>query len=301
MNTLTDKKVNAKTSQEALESAKLNWKVRQSTVHYEGLNGFTALGNKKVNWRDDTGLALGVVGDGYTVLQNSDAFKFLDSVVGSMEAMYVNAGSFKQGAKIYVQAILPGYIRFDGVGGDDVGEKLLTFITSHDGSLPVSVLFTPTRIVCMNTLIMALDNGKRKTSLRHTSSLAIGLDNAKKTLGILNAQFSLLEEMSAKLIKTPFDEKQMPDLLNKTGLIKEKGNETSTRSLNIINEVLNKYHFGKGSDLSSAKGTAWGAYNAVSEYVDHFRTDNADKRAESALLGSGAEAKKRAFEVLMTA
>lgn len=276
----------------------LNWKVNQASVLFNDGNGLKACDSYRVNFREDTKHVLGMVSDSYKVLQNKEAFVFLDSLIGYSEAVYVNVGCFKYGAKVYVQAKLPGEIRFDD-NGEDIGEKYLTFVTSHDGSLPVSVMFSPVRIICQNTLLMALHNNVRKSSVRHTLNMAIGLNQAKETLGILNTQFNLLETLSRKMTHVAFNESAIPQLLVKNGMIpNEPAENRSTRASNIIEEVLAKFHHGQGAELKSARNTAWGAYNAVVEYVDHYRGSNPIKRAESSMLGSGALIKEKTLALL---
>jgi len=124
----------------------------------------------------------------------------------------------------------------------------------------------------------------------------MGLNGARETLGILNAQFSILEDISRKLAVTPFKDSDIPQLVEKSGLV--PSGAASTRAKNIIDEVLLRFHHGQGAELESSKGTAWGAYNAVVEYVDHYRGKNAEKRAESAILGSGSAIKESAFSLL---
>jgi len=149
---IAGKDVNAITSQEALDKGGLNWNVLQSPIQFNNGESIVIDNSHRVNYRSDTKSVLGLVSDTYKVLQNKDAFKFLDSVVGVAEAMYVNVGSFRNGSKVYIQAKLQDKLTFDD-NGEDIGEKYLTFVTSHDGSLPVSVMFTPIRIVCQNTLL----------------------------------------------------------------------------------------------------------------------------------------------------
>lgn len=289
------KDVEGKTSAETIELAGLNWKVKQSPVQFEVEGGITNDNRHLVNYRDDNKLPLGIVGTSYEVLQNSQMFQWLDGVVGSMEAMFVNAGSFKGGRKVYIQAKLPGEIRFNDDG--DIGEKFLTFISSHDGSMGISSLFTPTRIVCQNTLVMALKSGTQMTTIRHTASMADNMKKAQEYLGVVNRQVEMLETLSRKLIATPFKDSQMSEYLEKIGAIKSE-DKKSTRANNVINEVLNRFHFGKGSEFKTSKQTAWGAYNAVTEYVDHFKGSDKEKRAESSLLGQGARIKAKALHVL---
>jgi phage/plasmid-like protein (TIGR03299 family) len=293
--TIVGKDVEAKTSEETIKLAGLDWQVQQSPISYQVEGGARQVNDRVMNYRSDTGNPLGIVGSGYQILQNSKMFNFLDSVVGSSEAMYVNAGSFKGGRKVYIQAKLPGFIKFDD--GEDVGEKYLTFISSHDGSLGNSVLFTPIRVICQNTLVRALQSDDHRTNIRHTLSMEINLNQAKAALNLVSGQVAILEQLSRKLIGTKFQDKQMTELLEKSGMIPAE-EKKSGRANNIIAEVLERFHYGKGSEFKTSKGTAWGAYNAVSEYVDHFRGSNPEKRAESLLMGSGMAIKNKTLELL---
>jgi len=289
------KDVEGKISSEVIDLAGLNWNVKQADVQFYTPNGVQVDPRHKMNYRDDNNKPLGIVGTSYRVLQNNKMFQFLDSVVGSMDAIYVNAGSFKGGRKVYIQAKLPGYIKFDN--DQDIGEKLLTFISSHDGSMAVQTLFTPIRIICQNTIIMALKEGMNQTSIRHTISMGSKLNIAKQALNVVNGQVSILEQLSRKLIDKPFSDSELKELIERNGMV-PKADEKSTRSNNIVNSVLRGFHYGQGSEFQSSKNTAWGAYNAVTEYVDHYSSSNREKRAESSLLGHGASIKTKTLSLL---
>jgi phage/plasmid-like protein (TIGR03299 family) len=291
------KAVDAKSSAEAIIAAGLDWQVKQALTQTVLDDKVVILDSHKVNYRADTLDIMGLVGNRYTLLQNRDAFSFLDSVIGEQGAHYVNAGSFRNGRKVYIQAVLPDYLTFDD-NGDDKGEKYLTFITSHDGSTPIVVVFTPTRIVCQNTFLAAMhDMNNTRSAIRHTMNLAIGLEDARQTLGILNSKFALLESLSRKLAKISFNDDVVKQLAIKSGLVPSVA-DNSTRADNILSEVVQLFHTGNGSSLTSANGTAWGGFNAVVEYVDHYRGKDAVKRAESSLLGSGSVIKEKALELV---
>lgn len=286
-------------SADAIDAAGLNWAVRQAPVLFEG-NGLKEYKEKVVNFREDTGDALGIVGAGYKVVQNKTAFAFIDSIVGEQIEIFVSAGEFGGGKRVYIQAKLPGDIRFAG-NDKDRGTKLVTFISSHDGSLPVSVLFTPVRIVCQNTFNAALTSTDQ---VRRKHTAALNLDTIKAELGILNRQFDLLANLSEKLAGVRFNDGQVKNLLTVSGLVPAtlEGVEASTRAKNITDKVTGLFAgLGKGSDLDGSKGTAWGAWNALTEYIDHHRTTKGDSdRFESALIGSGARAKESALSYLAT-
>ena len=145
---------NVATSAEAIEAAGLDWKVEKRGLYFAQTDGTTQLiPGKYATVRTDNQVALGIVGKVYTPLQNKEAFSFFDSIVGVKEAMYHTAGSLGKGERVWILAKLPGYIK---VTEDDVVEKYLLLANSHDGSSAVEMLFTPVRVVCQNTLNLAI-------------------------------------------------------------------------------------------------------------------------------------------------
>ncbi len=280
------------TSSEMIEKAGLNWKVLQAPVLFEG-NGLKPFGGRLVNYRNDTGAPLGIVTDSYKVVQNSTAFAFLDSFLGESLEMYTTAGSWKGGARVYIRAKLPGTIVFAG-NEEDRGEKYINFNTSHDGSGSIEASLLAFRLVCSNGL-MAF---KKIASGRIRHTLNANLDTIRESIGHLNKQFDIITMLSEKMAAQPFSVASVPTVLEKVGLIPTES-DRSTRASNIIADVSRLFDgYGKGSRLNGSRGTAWGAYNAITEYVDHYRGSNKDKRAESASIGSGALIKENALEVL---
>lgn len=292
MTTQNATKDTLKTSAEMMQTAGLNWKVLQAPVLFEG-NGLKPFAHKLVNYRDDSGAPLGIVSDSYRVVQNSTAFAFLDSFLGESIEMYTRAGSWKGGARVYIRAKLPGMLKFAG-NEADLGEKYIDFHTSHDGSGSIEASLLAWRLVCSNGLkaFKKIAGGK----VRHTMNLS--LDSIRESIGLMNQQFNIMETLSNKMAAAPFEVSKLPNVLESVGLI-PKEDKRSTRALNIIDEVSALFTgLGKGSTLAGTRGTTWGAYNAITEYVDHFRGASAVKRAESAAIGSGATIKETALEVL---
>ena len=264
--------------------------------------------------RTDSDQLLGVVGNRYTILQNKDAFRFFDSVVGIKEAIYESAGAFANGKRIWLLAKLPGYIK---TVGEDITEKYLLLHNSHDGSGSVQVMFTPIRVVCSNTLNVAAGAATNKVSLRHTQNIGLKINKVQEQLGILNQRFSIFEEASRKLAAVDLTTQAFEDYIKNTGLIpKVENEEQSTRAANILDEVTDLFECGKGANLPGSKRTAWGAFNAVAEYVDHYRglsdkikklpegaeklIEVQSKRTESLLFGSGAAVKQKAWDAALT-
>jgi len=284
----------ALTSEEAIIKAGLDYEVAKIPTSYAFGDENRIILDKYATVRTDTGVALGVVGKIYNILQNKDAFRFFDGIVGVKEAMYDTAGALGKGERVWLLAKLPDYIR---TAGNDITEKFLLLSNSHDGSSTVEVLFTGIRVVCENTLNIALSNATNKVSLRHTASVGLKLDDVRKTLGLANQKFQLLEDLSKKLTKIRITSKQLIPLIKESGVVPNvNDDELSGRAKNIIEEVSRLFETGRGADLESAKGTAWGAWNSIIEYVDFYRGGKAENRASSLLFGSGAKIKQKAWE-----
>ena len=296
-------------SDDALKAAKLDYEVEKKPLFLE--DG-TEVPTHFATVRTDTNRQLGVVGSRYTILQNKPSLSLLDGIVGIKDAIYESAGAFRNGAKVWLLAKLPGYIK---TVGDDITNKYLLLHNSHDGSGSVQIMFTPIRVVCANTLNVAVGAATNKISLRHTQNIGQKIAQVQHQLGIVNQRFSIFEEASRKLATVDLTNQAFKDYLKNTGLVPKVDTEDqSTRATNIIEDVSRLFEYGQGANLPGVKRTAWGAFNAVTEYVDHHRSAlkddkkkpteaqkeiNGIKRAESQLFGSGSVIKQRAWNAAL--
>ena len=301
---------NPATSAEAIAAAKLDWKVEchPLTTEIPAVEGVRkhpkkiTIPEKYCTVRVDKGVPLGIVGRLYTPLQNSEAFSFFDSVVGEKLAMYHVAGSLGIGETIWILAKLPNDIRI--VGTDDITHKYLLLTNKHDGTMSLRMFFTPIRVVCQNTLSAALSVRKagEGIALRHFPDIHKKAEFARKTLGMAINYYDDLSEAFNALARfevseswlTDYVEAVMPNLTNK---------EASTRLINI-REGMRGCFESESNLLPGIQGTAWAAYNAVTEFVDHRRKvpkldQDLTRRLESIWLGSGAVIKERALEIAL--
>jgi phage/plasmid-like protein (TIGR03299 family) len=281
----------AQTSAGAIVAAGLDWRVNK--VQLQRTDGVEV--NAFATVREDTRATLGVVGYVYRPLQNKEAFSFFDAIVGEKAAIYHTAGALGDGETVWILAKLPGYIR---VVGDDVSEKYLLLANRHDGGGAVRVQFTPIRVVCQNTLNIALTGAERSFRARHTGALGQRVKTVQDYLGIVDAKSALFEEAARKLATVQLTQEAWKNYAKASGLVPEtpEGERPSSRAYQIIEDVSRLFERGKGQDLPGARGTAWGAFNAVVEYVDYVRSTRNDKRAESLLFGSGAQIKQAAWD-----
>ena len=287
------------TASDAIKFAGLSWRVDLQPVFAGAGLVQSQVDGVKATVRSTDQRALGVVGDRYVPVQNEDAFAFFDSVVGESQAIYHTAGSLDGGRRVWVLAKLPGEVR---LSQDDVTEKYLLLMNSHDGSTALRMLFTPVRVVCQNTLNLALRRGAAEgIAIRHTASATTRIDEARRALGLAHAYYADFEAEAARLMATPYADMQMRILVGK--LFPAEPDELSTRTQHHRQKVLDLFESGKGHE--HIRGTAWAALNAVAEFADHHRStrtrpgDNRDeKRLSSIWLGSAATLKRAAHEAI---
>ena len=166
--------MDAPASREALELAGLDWQVESRNI-YSGTGAM--IPGYRANVRSTDDAVLGVVSDRYRIVQNEEAFQFTDDLLGE-GVTYETAGSLQGGKKVWMLARLP---RKYLIAGDQV-EPYLVIFNSHDGSSGVKVAMTPIRVVCQNTLNLALNTAKRSWTARHTENVLLRVQDARETL-----------------------------------------------------------------------------------------------------------------------
>ena len=281
------------TAQEAIESAGLGFTVEKLSLKTETLD--LPVESHFATVRDDTKQVLGVVGSRYVPIQNREAFSTFDALVGEDEAIYHTAGALGKGERIWLLAKLPDYIR---VRGNDLVEKFLLLTNSHDGSSVVRVKLTPVRVVCENTLSLALSGAEQEVHIRHTAHASDRMKEAHEILGLTNKLYQELDNIFNQMSNIRIDGRVLTDYIKKV-FPDPPTNGHSHRKNSIREKVFELAHTGKGADLSL--GTLWGAYNAVTEYVDYYRQLTADDstRLRSIWFGSGERIKKHAFKLAL--
>jgi phage/plasmid-like protein (TIGR03299 family) len=277
------------TASEAIQAAGLGFHVEKMPLQIAERN--LPVRDHYATVRTDTMDVLGVVGSRYMPIQNKDAFTTFDSLVGEGSAIYHTAGALGKGERIWILAKLPDYIR---IRKNDIVEQYLLFTNTHDGTCAVSVKLTPIRVVCENTLSVALQGTEQQVRIRHTTQAEEKLKQAHQILGLSNKLFETLGEyyvgMSWKTINAVMLNQYIDSVfpLPMFSLSESRMRETHEKIIEL-SEV------GVGAEL--AKGTLWGAYNAVTEYVDHYRLQSKSDsvRLKSMWYGSGDALKKKAF------
>jgi phage/plasmid-like protein (TIGR03299 family) len=301
----------AATAVEAIEAANLDWEVTKLPLYAtNGMHGIQIDGKYATVRADKIGKTdckvFGVVGEAYTPLQNRDAFSFFDTIVKDEKAaIYHTAGALGNGERIWILAKLPTDIR---VADDDITNKYLLLTNSHNATSGVQIKFTPIRVVCQNTLTMALSSG-RTISVPHYRTLEERLKKVGNLLGIVHKEFDQIEENFNELAKVKMDDEKLneyfkavfPDPEDKDNIIAIRKAEA--------NRLRAEYLFdqGKGNKEPKFAGTLWAAYNGVTELIDHRVVSSGisntvggeSRRLNTLWFGKGAAVKARAYEIAL--
>jgi phage/plasmid-like protein (TIGR03299 family) len=244
------------TSSEALHLAGLDWEVKQEPVLYNG----KATGHQ-FNVRSSDNSVLGVVGARYKPVQNASAFAFTDELIGG-DVRYETAGSLANGKRVWMLAKMP-----DTRVLDDVVEPFLCLTNSHDGFGSMKVCMTPVRVVCQNTLNMALTNAKRTWNVRHSGNIENKLAEAQHTLGLARDYMDSFTKEAESLYKIKLAPKDFVELSQTLFPVTA---EMSARKEDA--QLLLQYQLKEAwnmDDLGNIRGTGWGFMNAISDMATH--------------------------------
>jgi len=248
------------TSQDALHYSGLDWQVKQEplmTGTFKSVPGYVA------NVRSDNDRILGIVSDSYKVVQNEEAFAFTDALIGE-GVRYETAGSLDEGRKVWLLAKLPE--RYQLVG-EDV-DPYIVFTSSHDGSGAIRVAPTPIRVVCQNTLNLALNTAKRSWSTTHTSNVHSRLDDARNTLLFADKYMKALQQEAERLSMQRVTDKMFYSLVDKLLPVDEDASE-QTKSNNLKQRSDLIYRYFHAPDLVDLPKNGWRFINAVSDHATH--------------------------------
>lgn len=277
------------------------------------------ISGKKATMRMDTSKTLGVVSDQYCVVQNCDAFKFIDTLCtgGQSNTPVIEcAGVLGHGERVFITAKFPEQIILDNKTDDRV-EMYVVFTTSHDGTGAVNCMVTPTRVVCNNTLNYAMNHNAGKISLRHTSGINGRLDLSNKenaefafrTLNMYNIYKKSLEQSFEHLRNIRLSEKELDNILaevllsnDNKKLFAESGinhPDISSRGRNQFMNVKQAMEKGIGQEIGE-RGTAMWALNGLTTYYQNeanFRDD--EQKFMNIMQGTAAAKVQKFYELAM--
>ena len=252
----------APTSKDALILAGLDWQVIQKPIITEDgipISGF------KANLRETDNRVLGVVTDRYRTIQNHDAFAFTDSLLGE-GVTYETAGSLQNGRRVWVLAKLPQrYI----ISGDEI-TPYLVFMNAHDGTGAIKAAMTPIRVVCMNTLNLALSTAKRSWSTNHVGDIRGKLEDARYTLLYADLYMQELGKAIDKLNRQKLSDRKVYEYIDALFPLVDNASEQQKKNLQRMKEEVKVRYF-EAPDLAHVGKNAYRFVNAVSDFATHAK------------------------------
>lgn len=276
---------------EAIVAAGLNWEVELRHLYTEDRRGKkVGIVNQCAVCRKKDDSVLGIVGRDYVPLQNSDAFAWFQPFLDTGDVTLETAGSLKGGSMVWILArIRAGELAVND--GDEIAHYVL-LSNSHDGSLAVRVGFTPVRVVCNNTLCLAHESEASKLlRVRHTSRLIENLEYIREIMDLAHKEFYATVEQYRTLMKKDINQ---DDLIR---YVRTVFDLPKTGGRELIPNIIYLMEYGRGS--KEAGNTYWGAYNAVTEYLNYFRGKTQDNRLSSLWYGDSSMVNKKALDVAL--
>jgi phage/plasmid-like protein (TIGR03299 family) len=268
-----------KNTTEMLEAANLNgWNVRlqdmeiPSTLTSDKSYQYVLRTNPTNNTQTDV---LGIVGERYVPLQNEDLFSFGDNILDG-GGRWETAGSIKGGRVVFGSLALERETILDPTGVADKVKTYLLINTSHDGSIAIQASITPVRVVCANTLNLALNQKKKKNGvkqsfkIRHTQTAEGKIQIARETLGMANAYMDEFDIMAKAMIEKEVSAKQFNDIILSAYAKPDKDTKGAVKKWENKVDIINDIYTGEFNGMIA--GNAWGAFNALTERLDWYRS-----------------------------
>lgn len=297
----------AMTANEALQLTGLDGTVSVSeqavstTVNGQQLT----IDNKFITYRDHPkhGLtALGVVGNRYTPIQDSDAFEFLNHLADESGAVFETAGALGHGERVFMSMKFPESMKL--ANGQDLVDNYIVAVNSHDGTTSFNVVITPVRVVCQNTVRLALNSASNKISLRHTANGTQKVQQARETLGIVFKYQDEFQREVDRLLQIEMSDTNFAKFVETLVPLPARADATQREIATIERKRGEIMELWNAPTQANVRNTGWAAYNSVVEWSDWVKRirgegDKDALRAERLILGIGEEIKDKAHALLL--
>jgi len=245
---------------EALAMAGVDWEVVSNKIFDESGNEIPGY---RANIRQDTGDTLGIVSDRYQIVQNYEAFDFVNELPLEGDFKFESAGIFRGGKSMWIMGSLPEV----NILGDDISNNVV-FVNSHDGSSGVKVMMTPIRLICSNMINLATKEADRIWAAKHTSGISHKIDEARYTLSLADKYMEKLEEEANRFTEIKLADSEIEAIIDKMFPVNYDV-DSSRKINNIIAFKNNFFACYNEEDIKKFKGNAWGAINAMADLIDH--------------------------------
>lgn len=274
--------------------AGLDWNVSLHNVYFQ--DGSQVPDAQAIK-RDSDNAFYGVTGSRWKPLQNSEALDVVRPFIDSGEATIETAGSLRGGARVWWMLKLN---KADSeIGNGDYVRKYILLSNAHDGLMAARFGFTPIRVVCANTLGMAIDSNESKlVRVFHSKKIKENLEFLRETVNAANNSFEATADQYRELTRIQVSHADVKKYVKRVfynGSQAQTDRETLYLE-NLNNTIVKLFESGHGSELASARGTAWGLYNAATEYLSYEKGRTADTRLDSLWFGQNKSLNQHAFQ-----
>ncbi|VBD43394.1 DUF932 domain-containing protein [Burkholderia pseudomallei] len=285
-------------------AAGMDWSIEEAEVRFvaagnKSLGSIHAFPEQKVLYRSDTKAPLSVVSARYQVVQPAEILEFYRDLTEHSGFELETAGVLKEGKKLWALARTGQSV---ALKGKDTVNGYLLLATACDGTLATTAQHTSVRVVCNNTLQIALGDSAGAVKVGHRSQFDAAA--VKRQLGIAVSSWDAfmvrMKALSERKVSDALAEKFLRRVLtySTTNPADRDATAVNERAITAVGQLYSGR--GKGADLASSSGTAWGLLNAVTEYADHHRRARSDDhRRDAAWFGAGATLKQRAWDEIM--
>ena len=282
------------------EQAGMDWAIQESEVRYitgnNNVGVINAFPEQKVLYRSDTKAPLAVVSKRFKVVQPGEILEFYRDLTAHSGFELETAGVLREGRKFWALArtgqstVLKGRDRVDGY---------LLLATACDGTLATTAQFTSVRVVCNNTLRIALGGASGAIKVPHRSQF--DPEAVKRQLGITVSSWDGFVARMKALAECPVDPDTVEGLLRRVLTYQAQDGKANVVNEQALANARALYEGGgRGAMLASSRGTAWGLLNSVNEFVDHHRRARSDDhRRDAAWFGQGAQIKQKAWDEVL--
>lgn len=294
-------------------AAGFDWEALIKPIHYKAKHALghevdVAMPSHRALVRSDTEMVLGIVGKDYKVVQPSKVLEFFRDIAFASDSQYVmeTAGCLFDGKRVWALARTNREIR---IGDDDIIKPYILLGTSFDGTTSTFATYTAVRVVCHNTLTMAVGLSANTADIRIPHVQTFDEQTVKQALGLIEGAedqtIAGFTETANILAGRPVNNEEMfsyfaemygPKLEEGQSVQELRVADFTSSQKGNINELIQIFKDGPGSQLTSSKGTSWGLVNAVTNFEDFKRGKSEQRRLQSAGFGAGAQRKKKAVE-----
>ena len=284
-----------KTTAEMLAAANLNnWNVRlvdveiPNTLTSDKSYQYVVRTNPTDNTQTDV---LGVVGERYVPVQNEELFAFGDNILDG-GGRWETAGSIRGGRVVFGSLALERETVLDPSGVADKVKTYLLINTSHDGSIAIQASITPVRVVCANTLNLALGRKgkgpKQSFKIRHTQTAEGKIAVARETLGLANKYMDEFDKLAHAMIQKEITAQDFNNIILAAYPKPEKDSKGAIKKWETKVDTINDIYTGQFNGMIA--GSAWGAFNALTERLDWYRNSRGGNNESILAAASGFDA-----------